>query len=256
MKATTFFAATSVLWAFLFVAPLFAAKLLNWEEGENHRRAQLTVETGEADGFEEMSAAVTGIDFLNRFRDEVSITNQIYLNGSGVAAADVDGDDLCDLYFCGLEGANTLYRNLGGWRFENITAFSKTACANQASTGAVFADIDGDGDLDFVLTQIDGPPRLFRNELPTTGNWVRIRLRGVRQNREGIGAWIRLEVDGRALWRQVMPFRGYLSQSELPVTIGLGTASAVESLKIIWPGGRTQAVEDVPLGRTIEIWEK
>ena len=122
--------------------------------------------------------------------------------------------------------------------------------------GSAFADIDGDGDLDFVLTQIDGPPRLFRNELPATGNWVRIRLRGVRQNREGIGAWIRLVVDGRALWRQVMPFRGYLSQSELPVTIGLGTATAVESLEIIWPGGRTQAVEDVPLGRTIEIWEK
>lgn len=121
--------------------------------------------------------------------------------------------------------------------------------------GSAFADIDGDGDLDFALTQIDGPPRLFRNELPTTGNWVRIRLRGVRQNREGIGAWIHLVADGRSLWRQVMPFRGYLSQSELPVTIGLGTAS-VESLEIIWPGGKAQAVEEVILGRTMEIWEK
>lgn len=121
--------------------------------------------------------------------------------------------------------------------------------------GSAFADIDGDGDLDFVLTQIDGPPRLFRNELPANGNWVRIRLRGVRQNREGIGAWIHLVADGRSLWRQVMPFRGYLSQSELPVTIGLGTAS-VESLEIIWPGGGAQAVEEVMLGRTMEIWEK
>ena len=164
MKATTLFAATSILWAFLFVAPLFAAKSLSWEEGENHRRAQLTVKKGEADGFVEMSAAVTGVDFLNRLRDEVSITNQIYLNGSGVAAADVDGDDLCDLYFCGLESANALYRNLGGWRFEDITAFSKTACANQASTGAVFADIDGDGDSDLFVNGIRRGTRLFLND--------------------------------------------------------------------------------------------
>ena len=161
---TTFFASMSFLWAFLFVAPLFAAKPLNWEEDEDHRRAQLTVETGEADGFAEMSAAATGVQFFNRLRDAVSITNQIYLNGSGVAAADVDGDDLCDLYFCGLESANMLYRNLGGWRFEDVTAFSGTACADQASTGAVFADIDGDGDSDLFVNGIRRGTRLFLND--------------------------------------------------------------------------------------------
>ncbi len=163
MKATIF-ASISFLWIFLFVAPLFAAKPLNWKKGEKHRRAQLTVETGEADGFAEMSAAVTGVRFLNRLRDAVSLTNQIYLNGSGVAAADVDGDDLCDLYFCGLESANALYRNLGGWRFEEVTASSGTDCADQASTGAAFADIDGDGDSDLFVNGIRRGTRLFLND--------------------------------------------------------------------------------------------
>ena len=160
----TIFASINVLWIFLFVAPLFATKPLNWEKGEKHRRAQLTVETGEADGFAEMSELLTGIRFLNRLRDAVSLTNQIYLNGSGVASADVDGDDLCDLYFCGLENANALYRNLGGWRFENITDASGTACADQASTGAVFADIDGDGDSDLFVNGIRRGTRLFLND--------------------------------------------------------------------------------------------
>ena len=122
--------------------------------------------------------------------------------------------------------------------------------------GSAFADIDGDGDLDVVMTQIGGPPRLFRNEQRLGHRWVRIRLQGVQQNREGIGAWLRLLAGGRQYWRQVMPFRGYLSQSELPVTFGLGKIAEVERLEIIWPGGRKQIIEDLPLERTIEIREQ
>src|SRR5207248_3417667 len=96
--------------------------------------------------------------------DAKAAENQIRLNGSGVALGDVDRDGLCDIYLCRLEGANALYRNLGGWKFEDITAGAGVACADQYSTGAVFADVDGDGDLDLLVNGLGRGTRLFLND--------------------------------------------------------------------------------------------
>src|SRR5207244_13290119 len=89
---------------------------------------------------------------------------QSRLNGAGVAAGDVDGDVWCDLYFTRLDGNNALYRNLGDWKFEEITDSAGVACPNQYSTGAVFADVDGDGDLDLLVNSIGGGTRAFLND--------------------------------------------------------------------------------------------
>ena len=106
--------------------------------------------------------------------------------------------------------------------------------------GSAFADIDGDGDLDVVMTQIGGPPLLLRNDQKTHHHWLRLKLVGTRSNRDAIGAWVKVRVGSQTLSRQVMPTRSYLSQSELPVTIGLGNASKIDALEIIWPGGQLQ----------------
>lgn len=108
--------------------------------------------------------------------------------------------------------------------------------------GSAYADIDGDGDLDVVLTQISGPPLLLRNDQRLNHNWVRLKLEGTRANRDAIGAWVRARVNGQEMWRQVMPTRSYLSQSELPVTFGLGTNTTIELLEVHWPGGGVQPV--------------
>ena len=83
--------------------------------------------------------------------------NQNLLNGSGVALGDYDGDGLCDIYLCDLGGTNVLYRNLGGWKFQDVTREAGVTCPNQSSTGAVFADINGDGWLDLLVTSMGGP---------------------------------------------------------------------------------------------------
>ena len=119
--------------------------------------------------------------------------------------------------------------------------------------GSAFGDIDSDGDLDVLLTQVAGAPLLLRNDQTLGHHWVRLKLTGTRSNRDGIGAWLKLRTGGRTLWRHVMPARGYLSQSELPVTIGLGHHARIDEVTVVWPGGQTQNVPNVKVDAINEI---
>jgi enediyne biosynthesis protein E4 len=121
--------------------------------------------------------------------------------------------------------------------------------------GSAYADIDGDGDLDVVMTQIGGPPLLLRNDQQLDHHWLRLKLVGTRSNRDAIGAKVSLRLGNLIHTRHVMPTRGYLSQSELPVTFGLGTRDRMDEVTITWPLGTEQRLESPQLNRLLIVHE-
>jgi hypothetical protein len=141
-----------------------AAGEAGWTVGEGYRWRALTFVEGSRVGFSNLPPAVTGVKFVNTLPESRHLTNQILLNGAGLAAGDVDGDGWCDLYLCCSEGVNALYRNLGGWKFQEVPGAGGAACSGLTSTGAALADLDGDGDLDLIVNTVARGTRLFFND--------------------------------------------------------------------------------------------
>jgi hypothetical protein len=152
------------LFAVLIGALSCRADALRWEAGEGYRSAKLPPLGSAKTGFTLLPGSMTGVVFTNSLSEERIMANANLLNGSGVALGDYDGDGLCDIYLCDLNGTNALFRNLGNWKFVNVTDSAGVACPGQASTGAVFADLNGDGRLDLLVTSMGGPNACFLNE--------------------------------------------------------------------------------------------
>jgi hypothetical protein len=115
--------------------------------------------------------------------------------------------------------------------------------------GSAYADIDGDGDLDVVMTQVAGPPLLLRNDQGTGHHWLRLRLTDSESpNPDAVGARVELVAGGVTQRRQVMPAKSYLSHVELPLTFGLGELETIDALTVTWPDGTVQEVDPATLG--------
>jgi hypothetical protein len=145
-----------------------------------------------------------------------------------------------------------LFLNRGGGRFRDITGevgpdFSRP----RVGRGLACADFDRDGDLDLLLTTNNGPAYLFRNDLARSeprNNSVRFHLVGTQSNRDAIGTTVRLESGGTTQTRVVRSGSSYLSQSELPLTFGLGERDAVDRVVIYWPTGRNEEFKNLKAG--------
>ena len=137
---------------------------LPFREVQGHRLADLKIPAEGHAGFTLIPPEVTGIGFSNTVPEARSLTNHILLNGSGVAAGDVDGDGLVDLFFSGIGGHSALYRNLGGWNFQDITREAGLELTNLDATGAVLADVAGNGSLDLLVSSIRQGVHVFLND--------------------------------------------------------------------------------------------
>jgi thiol-disulfide isomerase/thioredoxin len=131
-----------------------------------------------------------------------------------------------------------LWRNDGGYRFTDVSVASGAGDVHDAR-GMAGADFDGDGDIDFFIRNYKQRSVFLRNE-GVPGNWLNIRLRGTKSNRDAIGARVTVVSAGRTMIRETTAGTGYLSQLPNEVFFGLGTADSVESVTVRWPCGDVQ----------------
>ncbi len=135
-----------------------------WTSGPGFRSAPLSVMATGPVGFTLLGPEQTGLRFTNQIAYDRLLGRRVLVEGSGVAAGDYDGDGRVDLYLCHGDGANALYRNLGDFRFENVTQAAGVACPQRGSRGAVMTDLSGDGRPDLLVTFRGGPNAYFLNE--------------------------------------------------------------------------------------------
>jgi hypothetical protein len=121
--------------------------------------------------------------------------------------------------------------------------------------GAVYADYDRDGDLDVLFTNNHGPAYLFRNDGGNSNHFISIRTRGVKSNRDGIGAIVRIQSAAGKQWNAVRSGSSYCSQSDLAVTFGLAKDTVVTSVDVEWPSGAKDHLANVPANQFITIEE-
>jgi hypothetical protein len=153
--------------------------------------------------------------------------------------------------------APDLYRNAGMRRFEDAGRLAGADFLRpMIARGAAYADYDGDGDLDVLINANNGPARLLRNDGGNRNNWLRVSAIGGPANRDAIGSRIQVFIEGKpGPSAMVKTGSSYASQSELPLTFGLGHATNVSALKIVWPDGRVENLSSIESNQTVTIQE-
>ena len=203
------------------------------------------------------------------FRDvsysaQVGFSSRQYL-GWGTHFADLDNDGWPDLFVANghvypqvedfeigtsYRQGKLAYRNRGDGTFEDVSGkWGADLNKPSASRGAAFADYDQDGDIDIAVNNLDGRPQLFRNEGgDSRGNWISIKLRGVRSNRDAIGARVTLVSPGGRQLQEVQSGLSFQSSNDLRLHFGLGKDESVSELRVRWPSGEVQSFADLKAG--------
>ena len=194
------------------------------------------------------------------FVDVAAETGTLDPLGWGISAAhgDVDLDGWMDFFvsngFSATSSANVLFRNRGNGTFEDATA--ALGGGRFDGRGVAFADYDGDGDLDVIVTAgASAATRLWRNDSATGHHWLTLRLLGTFSNRSAIGARVEVETPLRTTVQEVSGGAGRGNQNSLPLEFGLGPAGSILRVTIRWPSGLVQVIENVAVDQVLTVAE-
>ena len=248
-------------------------------------RAGMGVDSGDFDNSGRMGLAVTNFDneMIGLYRPQASGAYADIATRSGVGAAslnrlgfgclfaDLDLDGALDLVVAnghidetvrnirgnvGYAQAPLLFLNQGNGSFRDVAPQAGSPFATpRVGRGLACGDFDRDGDVDLLMTTNNGPAVLFRNDQAGGRRSVRFRLRGTESNRDAIGATVRVFHGGTGQTRMVKSGSSYLSQSELPVTFGVGTRDVIDRVTIAWPNGRKEEFTKVATGKQYDCTE-
>jgi hypothetical protein len=151
---------------------------------------------------------------------------------------------------------NTVFRNLGGMKFSELTAEAGfTAQPPARHRGSAVGDLNGDGRLDVVVTALNAPAEIWINQSPGNNHWLELKLQGTKSNRDAIGARIKVVARSGTQYDHVSTAAGYASSSAGPVHFGLGADATVDLIEIRWPSGIVQQLRNVQADRIIAVKE-
>ncbi|WP_373518175.1 VCBS repeat-containing protein [Pricia sp.] len=148
--------------------------------------------------------------------------------------------------------ANYVFRNQGDLTFKNnVEAWGLDE--KTFSNGAVYADLDNDGDQDLVINNIDQTATVYRNNNPADHNYLKIRLNGASENKNGLGAKVYVSTKVGEQMQELTLTRGFQSSMAPELHFGLGNQEAVANLKVVWPNGKISTEKNIPSNQTIDI---
>lgn len=191
--------------------------------------------------------------------------------GWGTSFADFDNDGWLDVFLvnghvypeverltteAGYAQRKVLYQNLRNGKFADVSMqVGGAVVENSPARGAAFGDIDNDGDIDIVINNVNSLPELIRNDSRSGNSWLKVKLVGVKSNRNGIGARVVVITDDGQQIDEVRSGSSYYSQNDLRVSFGVGKSTAVKTIEVRWPSGFIEKFADVKVNQTVTIKE-
>ncbi|HEX5482738.1 MAG TPA: CRTAC1 family protein [Terriglobia bacterium] len=191
--------------------------------------------------------------------------------GWGTAFADFDNDGWADIFmsnghvFPEITGhpvpvtykqRKIVYRNLGNGHFEDVSSLAGPGVTQlHCSRGAAFGDFDNDGGVDVVVSNMNEPPSLLRNDCKSGNNWIKVKCVGSKSNRSGIGARVRVVCGSHSQLAEVMSGSSYVSQNDFRLHFGLGRSTQADKIEVSWPSGVADSIPKVKANQLVVVQE-